>query len=274
MGIGPWQVTVSGLDDTLASALDRRWGGFVSDRPAGAPSVTLALFRDDVGLALGPGRPGEPYRLEIDPQERQLLVRSHHVVLCPDRDDESLWRAGITRTTDEPLDRVVENVVRYLVARLCVKAGGFALHGAGVLRGDRAHVFAGPSRSGKTTVVGLSHGATSLGDDFSAVIRAGGAWQTAAVPFDNSERAPATPVTGLIPIAAIWRLRQAPDDAVETLPPAQATASLMGCVAFPWAMPDLADPVLEHVGAYVAGAVFGRLRFKPTPEFWSVIETA
>ena len=167
----------------------------------------------------------------------------------------------------------MENVVRYLVARLCVKAGGFALHGAGVLRGDRVHVFAGPSGSGKTTAVGLSLGATSLGDDFSVVIRARGSWQTVAVPFDNSERAPATPVAGLIPIAAIWRLLQAPDDAVQTLPPAQATASLMGCVAFPWAMPDLAEAVLEHVGAYVVSAVFGQLRFKPTPEFWSLIET-
>ena len=270
--IGPWEIALSGLEADLASALDRRWGGFVGKLPVTDPSLTLELFRDDSGLALGPARPGEHYRLEADSEEDPLLVRSHFVACCPEDDDETLWRAGITKSTAEALDRTIENAVRYLVARLCVKAGGFALHGAGVLRDDRVHIFAGPSRSGKTTAVGLSPGATSLGDDFSVVIRVQGDWRTVAVPFDNAERAPATPPAGLFPIAAIWRLVRAQEHAVETLPPAQATATLMGCAAFPWAMPDLAEAVLEHVAAYVAGAAFGQLRFKRTPEFWSIIE--
>lgn len=244
----------------------------MSDRAVPRPAVTLGVFRDDAGLSLGPARPGEAYRLEVDPREDGLLLGSHHVVLCANDETETSWRAGITLTDGEPADRIVENVVRYLVARLCVKAGGFALHGAGVLHDGRAHVFVGPSRSGKTTVVSLSPGGTSLGDDFSVVIRVRQDWRTTAVPFDNSERAPSDPPAGLFPVAAIWRLLQAPETAIDKLGAAQATASLMGCTAFPWAMPDLAEGLLEHSGAFVAGAVFGHLRFTKTSEFWSLIE--
>jgi len=272
--IGEWSLSISGLDRDLAARLDRRWGGFVSASEAGEAAVSLKVFRDDVGLALGDARPGEPYRLETDPRDDRVIL-AHHVALCPEEDAPSSWRVGVTDSAQEPADQALENVARYLAARWCAGAGGFALHGAGVLRNGRAHVFAGPSRAGKTTAVSLSPpGTTSLGDDFSCVVRTARGFCTAAVPFDNRGVAPADPPRGLFPVAGIWRLYHARETTVERPAAVRAVSSLMACAAFPWAMPDLADAVLAHVAELVASGAFGHLRFTPTSEFWSLIDPA
>jgi len=271
--IGEWSLAISGLDRELAASLDRRWGGFVSARDAGEAGVALKVFRDDLGLALGDARPGEPYRLETDPDDDRVIL-AHHAAWCLEEDVPASWRVGVTESAQEPADQALENVVRYLAARWCAGAGGFALHGAGVLRKGRAHVFAGPSRAGKTTAVALSPGTTSLGDDFACVVRTPGGFSTAAVPFDNRGVAPADPPRGLFPVAGIWRLCQAPETTLERPTAVRAVSSLMACAAFPWAMPDLADAVLAHAADFVASGTFGHLRFTPTSEFWSLIDPA
>lgn len=269
--IGAWDLALEGLDAAAAAGLDRRWGGFVRRGVATDPVARLALYRDVHGTALGPGRPGDAYRIEADSHDDRVVV-SHAFSMCAENDDRTAWRLGVIDTQAEPTERTIENAVRYLIARACVGAGGFALHGAGVLRDGQAHVFAGPSRSGKTTAVGLATGGSSLGDDFAVVIRAPDGWRTAAVPFDNSERAPSEPPEGLFPVAAIWRLRQSSETRVDRLSVVEGTASLMGCAAFPWAMPDLAGAVLEHVGRFVSGAAFSHLYFTRTSNLWSAID--
>jgi hypothetical protein len=192
--------------------------------------------------------------------------------MCEEPDDPASWRAGLAITDAEPPARIVENLVRYLIARLCVRDGGFALHAAGVLRDGRAHLFAGPSRSGKTTAVGLSPG-TSLGDDFSIVVDTTEGWRTTAVPFDNLERPPESPPTGWIPVAAIWRLERSAETAVRVPAAVQAASSLMASATFPWAMPDLTDAMLEHVRHFVSTSVFGILSFTKESDFWPLIES-
>jgi hypothetical protein len=201
-----------------------------------------------------------------------MLVRSHHAAICAEPDDPASWRAGIAVTDAEPPERIVENVVRYLIARLCVHNGGFALHGGGVLRAGRAHIFAGPSRSGKTTAVGLSPGA-SLGDDFAIVVDTAQGWCTTAVPFDNLERPPESPPTGWVRVAAIWRLERSDRTEVRRPTSVQAASSLMASTTFPWAMPDLADAMLDHVRRFVSTAAFGMLSFTRDSDFWPLIES-
>jgi hypothetical protein len=272
LGIGPWAVKIAGLDDPIARELDLRWGGFVERAPAADPTLTVRVLRGDAGLSMGRDRPGAVYRLEAEQDPDHLLVRSHHVAICREDGDPAAWRAGMAVTDDEPPARTLENVVRYLVARLCVRDGGFALHGAGVVHDQRAHIFAGPSRSGKSTAVGLSPG-ESLGDDFGVVIHTPGGWRTAAVPFDNRACAPASPARGLIPLAAVWRLEHGASAEIRSVPPIQAATSLMACTALPWAMPDLAGDVLEHVRRYVSTGTFGILEFGKDSNFWPLIDS-
>jgi hypothetical protein len=270
--VADWELEIGGLDAELAEVLEERWGDFVGRAVSPSPTVSLRVLKGDAGLSLGRERAGEIYRLEAEREGECMLVRSHHVAICAEPDDPVSWRAGLAITDAEPPARIVENVVRYLIARLCVRDGGFALHGAGVLRDGRAHVFAGPSRSGKTTAVGLSPG-TSLGDDFSVVVDTAEGWQTTAVPFDNLERPPESPPTGWIPVSAIWRLERSTETDVRVPNAVQAAASLMASATFPWAMPDLADAMLEHVERFVSTSVFGILSFTKESDFWPLIES-
>ena len=110
-----------------------------------------------------------------------------------------------------------------------------------------------------------------LHKDFVVFVYGGDVWRAPAVPFDNRAAAPAHPPRGLHPVAGVWRLFQSDATGVDELAPIPAVASLMGCVAFPWAMPDLADAVLEQAARFVAESRFAHLRFTLDPSFWPMV---
>ena len=198
------------------------------------------------------------------------MVISYHFAHWQD-DAPATWRCALADQGQEPAERVLENAVRCLVSRVAVEDGGFALHAGGVLDDGRAYLFAGPSRSGKTTAIALSSPRASLGDDFAVVLCRESCFFAAAVPFDNAESAPADPDRSLFALAGIWRLFQASAAWIEELDPVRATASLMSCVALPWTFPDLADSVLEQVERFVTESRFEHLHFRQTSDFWPLL---
>ncbi len=269
LAIGTDTIRFEGLSDALAAALDARWGGFVAPARASSPRIVVRTVRGDGSVWLPRWRPGESYRLEADATGGPLVVRSYHFALGPEI--SGAWRLAVCDGGDEPVGRVVDNAARYLVARLAVEGGGLALHGAGLRRGERAWIFAGPSRSGKSTASRLSAPAESLGDDFAVVLPHGSGWAAPALPFDNRETAPRNPVRGLTPLAGVWRLFQAERHRVERPSGVLAQASLLACAAFPWALPDLADRAGESVAGLAASGLFGHLHFALDPAFWDLL---
>ena len=145
------------------------------------------------------------------------------------------------------------------------------MHSAGVLHDGRAWLFAGASGSGKSTVVALLAPATSLGDDFGLVVPVDGRWCAPALPFDNSEEIRHAPPEGLFPVAGIWRLHQADRTRVDPPPRGRAVSSLMGCTAFPWALPELSEAVLEHVERFVRESSYLHLQFTRKVDLWTVL---
>ena len=72
--IGDDTIRFEGLTDTVASALDARWGGFIGPCDGGAPRVLVRVVSDD-GLGWLPRwRPGESYRIEADTTGGPLVV--------------------------------------------------------------------------------------------------------------------------------------------------------------------------------------------------------
>jgi len=267
--IGTDTIRFQGLSDEFADVLDSRFRGFVAPPATGPAHLVVRTVRGD-GLGWLPRwRPGDSYRLEAEAGGGPLVVRSYHFALVPEV--SGAWRLAIEDRGAEPVGRVIENATRYLVARLAVARGGLALHGAGVLRGRQAFIFAGPSGAGKSTAIRLSSPARSLGDDFAVVLPVSGGWGTPALPFDNAGVAPPDPVRGLCPLAGVWRLFQAEHHRVERPSGVMAQASLLACAAFPWALPDLADRSGEAVAALAASGLFGHLHFAPDPGFWSLL---
>jgi hypothetical protein len=249
--------------------LDARFRGFLEPLGHGAPRSFVRLVRGDGTGWLPRWRPGDGYRIEAEAGEGPLVVRSYSFALVPEL--TGAWRLAVEDLGVEPIGRVLENAIRYLVARLVLEQGGLALHGAAVLREGQAFIFAGPSGSGKSTAMRLSAPATSLGDDFAVVLPHAGGWAAPALPFDNSESASENPPRGLFPLAGIWRLFQADRHRVEQPSGVLAQASLLACTAFPWALADLADRAGESIAAIAASGRFGHLHFAPDPGFWPLI---
>lgn len=268
---GCWAIRLEGLPEAIAASLVGRWRGFAARDPDGPADVTIRYVRGARDLWIPHWAPGDRYRIEGTAASGRIVVRSYHFALCPE-DEPARWRVAVEEADDEPPERIAENAVRYIVARTAVDAGGVCLHGGGVLRGGRAYVFAGPSRSGKTTAIELSRPSPSLGDDLSVLVPGADGWRSPALPFQSDERAPERPPGGPFPVAGIWRLFQGPEPRVETLPPALAAASLLGCAAFVWAMPDRAGAVMENVRRFVRESRFAHLHLRRSPDFWPLIE--
>jgi hypothetical protein len=258
--LGDLAVRIAGLDAGLAGELDRRWGGFLSRRLDREPACTVRVFDAGPEGWLEAPLDVEAYRIEARNAADRRVIASYHFALARDA-GPATWRLGLTCQDREPRQRCLDNAVRFLVAQSIVARGGFAMHAAGVLRNGRAYLFAGPSRAGKTTAVALAAPARSIGDDFALVVPRGEEWMAPAVPFDNSERVRDRPSTGAFPVAGIWRLYQATSTRVEDPRPDVAVATLMGCTAFPWTLPELAPRLLEHVEAFVASGRFHHLHF-------------
>ena len=266
--VGDQRIRIEGLDRELARDLDRRWGGFLERE--GAADLTLRVFHSMSGGWLDPWKPGESYRIESQGGAASRVIVSYHFALCADS-EPAAWRVAIQPQEREPVGRLFENAVRYLVARLGVEAGGFALHAAGVLHQERAWLFAGPSRSGKTTAVALAAPAVSLGDDFALVLPGDGNWRAPALPFDNSEQVRSDPPRGTFPLAGIWRLRQSDLTRAERPPGHLAPVSLMSCLAFPWALPEFSEALLDNVQRYLDQGRFADLHFSRDADLWPVL---
>ncbi len=268
--IGPWTIRLDGLDAETARIVEGRWGGFVRDATPALPTALVQVRRASAGLALLQALPGESYRMEAATGRGPILVRSYAFAIGPE--PGGAWRLAVAAGHDEPRGRILDNAARWILARLAIESGGLALHGAGVLRGGRAFIFAGRSGSGKSTAVRLTETGVSLGDDFAIAAPLGGAWSVYAVPFDNTEAAPQDPERGPFPLAAVYRLFQAKEARVDRPAAPLAQASVMACVAFPWALPDLAPRIDAAVDALIGAGRFAHLEFAMDPGFWSVVD--
>jgi len=269
--IGDRQIMLDGLDPTLCELLSLRWGGFVGAERRGDPALEVRLFRAGSIGWLERKPSGERYRMEaINDQERRVIV-SYNFAICAEA-DPGVWRVAVKDEPDEPVDRLLDNVLRYFAARFAVQQGGVAMHAAGLLRDGKAYVLAGPSRAGKSTAVSLAGTARSLGDDLALVVRRSGGWAVPALPFDNSERVVHEIQPGPHPLAGIWRLHQASNTRIEHPSRGLAVASLMGVTAFPWAVPELADPLLEQVKQLIDEGKFAHLHFSKGQEFWTHLD--
>lgn len=266
--IGPYRVTLAGLDDALAASLDRRWGGFLAPADDESGGRTAALEIRDAGAAPWlPPRPSGVYRLELLDDG---TVLSENFALARGG-GAAPWRVAVSRAS-EPAERIVENACRIVLTDLVLEDGGMALHGAGVLHDRRAWLLAGKSRAGKSTAVGLmAPPGVSLGDDFALLWPRGEGWVAPAVPFDNSERVAGRPARGVFPLAGVWRLHQAEADRLERIAPPLAEASLLASVAFPWLFPERASELLARAQRLCAGGLFAHLHFRRDGDPWTVL---
>ncbi len=153
---------------------------------------------------------------------------------------------------------------------------GVLLHGAGVVRNDRAFLFLGPSGAGKSTVAWLSKSdSTILSDDAVVLTAEDHRYRLHASPFTQTENEMATPQRiGTNDLAAVLFLNQGHDVRLESVNRAQALIRIFNShVHFLGFLPrdrlrqtfELCLGLCRSVPAY-------ELTFAKNSEFWDCLE--
>lgn len=262
--VGRLAVCFAGLDGRLYSAASLQYGPFLSD----GPPLHAVRLGEGVPAYLDPSEDGF-LRLEDTPLQDGKRLLSH---------DFAAFRRGrngilrVSRLADTRITlRAMENYLRWTIADLALGHDGFVLHAAGVVRDGRAYLFFGPSGAGKSTVVSLSPGCPTLSDDLVLVSMKSGNWVASTTPFAGSfpqrvkER-------GTYPLGGLYRLCQATEDRVESLPPPVAMAQMLTCCPFvsdPTARTDSLAPLVQACCRAVPPKT---LYFRKAASFWEVVD--
>ena len=271
LAIGPVVICLSGLSTSQAETLDSRYHPFVVGE-AGTPDVRIALRRAGVDrfLQFRGGPEGETYRLESRRSFPRLTLWSYEFAGYI---EATARRAELALTADEgPLfDRGLENFLRVVTASFILEQGGFLLHASGIVRRGKAYVFFGPSGSGKTTVTHLSPDDVVLSDDLTLVIRNGGGYEAAGIPFGMAHhRVPETRAS--FPVASFNRLVQSTEVRREALAGARAVAEVASSLPFVMQETAQSAQAVDVVARALRQVPVWRLHFRKDGDFWNVVE--
>ena len=260
------QINIAGIavalaidDDEKRAAVRERYAEFIAASPR--PQVTVRV-KVAAGARFVPLRSG-PWVIELDEKGDRLDYRSHF--------DAGWMEIGAGKAFLEIAPEAdIENFLRVLYARLCLREGGLLLHAAGIVRGEAGFVFFGPSGSGKTTTARLSPEFTVLSDDLVIVKIGEGGVRVHGVPF-RGDFAEATRVNRSAELRGLFTLVKAPVHAVVPLPPPEARARLLSCVPFVMTDARRARRAME-IGSQITGRVPVRaLHFRLDSGFWGLL---
>jgi hypothetical protein len=176
---------------------------------------------------------------------------------------------GWIRQTRSPY--AVDSVLRIVHTLLLSRARGFLLHASSAIRHGRAFLFTGPSGSGKTTIARLAPAdAIVLTDEVSYVRRIGHEYVAFGTPFAGDWADVGEAVSA--PVAALFRLEWATENARERLEATTAVRTLMRNMLFFADDPGLTGHLLETACDFAATVPAFRLAFAPDARVWSTIE--
>ncbi|HVG10014.1 MAG TPA: hypothetical protein VNM67_20095, partial [Thermoanaerobaculia bacterium] len=164
---------------------------------------------------------------------------------------------------------IFENFCRVLVAYRLHELGGAVIHGAAVVDGGEARLFAGPSGAGKSTVsrMAVERGLTVLSDDLNALLPGS---ILAGLPFtgdlENGGGSRAR-----YPLRALLRLEKDTEDRLRPLGRAETAACLLACSPFVNADPARHAALLSTVLDLMDGVPAYALRFSLSGRMWSIL---
>lgn len=233
-------LTIGGATIALASLRGRRaWATDRLHRPfagrGGSPRVTLRVeplgatppdpgvlaFDSGIGWRIGRTRTGWTCLFRHTAGARTRLTQA----LVADR----RWRRATIYVERARAPFFMAYPVEQLLF-LGALAGRTALvvHAAGIVRGGRAWLFAGPHGAGKSTIARLlapERGTALLSDDRVVVRRVRGRWRAFGTPWSGTVRRATTPAGA--PLAGVFLIRHGEESRPEPLAPAPAAARLV-----------------------------------------------
>lgn len=270
----PLEIQLAGLDEAMARLLLERYAPYAS-RVAGTPqALRVRLGRDDVDFYLEPPTEVEFEQVRIACDGDRTRYMSYQAAGWFDIRAGGEGALLLARGAWEPLLRVFENYVRAAVAWQAAGRGGALVHAASAVRDGKGYLFYGESGAGKSTLSACNRRGLVLSDDLSLVLPGDdGALEIVGSPFRGTyEGGP--PVQGRFPLAAGFRLIQAPVAEVRSVERPRAFAELVGNLPFVaeafTTRPDLFRRTLESF----ASVPLAHLHFARDDSYWDAIAAA
>jgi hypothetical protein len=254
--IGGVPIALSTSDDRFLDLLRQRYGGFLSSAP---PEFELEfdlangdlVSDDDVHVC----REGETWRIERGDFHARWDPRTGK---------------GTVRQNANPYS--LDSVLRILHSLILAQRGGFLLHAASGICDGRAYLFSGVSGAGKTTMTRLApDDVTLLTDEISYLHPGGEGYSAFGTPFAGELARPGE--NCVAPVAALFFLKQGPENRIDDLPPAEAVRRLMRNILFFAEDPGLVKKLLDTACDFVARVPIRQLTFYPDNRVWDLVRS-
>jgi hypothetical protein len=255
--VGDVPVRLSGTDPALIGLLEQRFARFLSHSTTPAFDFNLTVVRGsdtDVERDLTVRSSGDRWRLRRGDFEAEWSVRE---------------RRGWIRQTLSPY--AVDSVLRIVHTLVLAGDGGFLLHASSAIREGRAFLFTGPSGSGKSTIVKVAPpDVVVLTDEISYVRADGDGYVAYGTPFAGELSDAGTPARA--PIAALFRLEHAHENARTRLSRPAAVRTLMRNILFFADDPMLVEQVMDSACTFAARIPAFDLAFAPDSRVWETLQ--
>ena len=144
------------------------------------------------------------------------------------------------------------------------------MHGASIVRDNKAYIFFGPSGSGKTTVSKLSSHLDVISDEYSMVLKMTDDFITYRPPQKKSITRLENWQTG-VPLAGIYRLKQDTRNYIEEVSPVHMVSEILANLLFAHGYNVLGTTAIANAHSIISAAHYGILHFKKESTFWEVI---
>jgi hypothetical protein len=276
LDIGPLAVELDGLPGDVADTVRLMHAPFIRhvtpDTASGPAPLKIDVRRAPFDYFFEPEfhKTWEVYRAETAFDGTVFRMMSYRLAAWFDP-ERRIGQVALAQGTLDPAPRALENFMRCATAWLAFRAGGFFLHGASIVRGQRCYVFYGPSGAGKSTLAAMSRQGRVLSDDLTPILPGpDGGLEAHGSPFRGTYRI-GEPVVGRFPIAGFYRLRKDTRTRVER-GNAGCFADLLGNL--PWVVDQLPKfpGFADQVHAVTRRVPFLYLHFEKDADFWPAVD--
>jgi hypothetical protein len=272
LSIAGLEVELSGLNLAQLARARREYEDAIIRAPY-APPLELVARTAHASWFRPTDLAGAEYRIALSHDARGAWVSGLHFFARFERGPRARMTLWVDPSTVDDFEGALVNSLRVLVAHGLLARGGVMLHSAAVESAGRAYLFFGPSGAGKSTLSRISAGTgrAVISDELNALVPSANGYAVLALPFSGDfGRTPTRRAS--VPLAHIFRLRQAPVHAVAELPRAQAIATLLAACPYVNSDPVVGDLALSKVQSLVTQLCPHELGFTLDAGFWSLVE--